>query len=80
MFFLFLVTKMLNYPPRKTERCIKMKKIIAFVLSASMCLSLLTVLTPAFAYEQEEQVAVMRVPDPDEDPEKIPFGPQDDTP
>ena len=48
-----------------------MKKIIAFVLSASMCLSLLSVLTPAFAYEQEnEQVSVMRMPDPDDDKPK----------
>lgn len=58
-----------------------MKKFMAFVLSASMCLSLLSVLTPAFAYEQgNEQVSVMRMPDPDEDPEKIPFEIQDDNP
>lgn len=47
-----------------------MKKYMAFILSASMCLSLLTVLTPAFAYEQEEQVSVMRMPDPDDEPEE----------
>ena len=46
-----------------------MKKIIAFVLSASMCLSLLSVLTPAFAYEQgDEQVSVMRMADNDKKP------------
>lgn len=52
-----------------------MKKIIAFVLSASMCLSLLTVLTPAFAaYEKNSEVSVMsagdpeRTPDPDRKP------------
>ena len=44
-----------------------MKKIIAFVLSASMCLSLLSVLSPAFSYEQKGGVAVMSLGDPDED-------------
>ena len=44
-----------------------MKKILAFVLSASMCLSLLTVLAPAFAYEQKGEIAVMRMVDPDEE-------------
>lgn len=50
-----------------------MKKIIAFVLSASMCLSLLTVLTPAFAYEQGGGIAVMCFggPDDDEDDEIV---------
>lgn len=47
-----------------------MKKIIAFMLSASMCLSLLTMLTPAFAYEQsDEQSVQMRMVDPDKKPE-----------
>ena len=57
-----------------------MKKIIAFLLSASMCLSLLTVLTPAFAYVQDgEQIAVMRMGDPDEDePKRNPVEIQDD--
>ena len=50
-----------------------MKKIIAFLLSASMCLSLLTVLTPAFAYVQDgEQTIHMRAVDPDKKP--IPEG------
>ena len=58
-----------------------MKKIIAFLLSASMCLSLLTVLTPAFAaYEQEgETTAMTRMVDPDEKPERRPIEVQDDT-
>ncbi len=47
-----------------------MKKILAFVLSASMCLSLLTVLTPAFAYEQKGEIPVMRMGDPDEEKPK----------
>lgn len=57
-----------------------MKKIIAFLLSASMCLSLLTVLTPAFAaYEQKgEQVAMMRMGDPDKKPDLEPLEDQDD--
>ena len=42
---------------------------MAFILSASMCLSLLTVLTPAFAYEQEEQTIQMRAGDKDKKPE-----------
>ena len=52
-----------------------MKKIIAFALSASMCLSLLTVLTPAFAYERDGQQTIQtragdtdRKPDPDRKP------------
>ena len=60
-----------------------MKKFIAFVLSASLCLSLLSVLTPAFAYEQKgEQVAMMRMADPDddEDPEKVGFGNRNENP
>ena len=45
-----------------------MKKILAFVLSASMCLSLLTALAPAFACEQDsEQISVMRLGDPDDE-------------
>ena len=57
-----------------------MKKFIAFVLSASMCLSLLTALTPAFAaYEQKgEQVAMMRMVDPDDEDEKEHISIQDD--
>ncbi len=49
-----------------------MKKFIAFVLSASMCLSLLTALSPAFAaYEQDgEKVAMMRMGDPEKDEPK----------
>lgn len=48
-----------------------MKKIVAFLLSASMCLSLITALTPAFAYEQDgEQVAHARMVDPDEEEPK----------
>ena len=49
-----------------------MKKFIAFVLSASMCLSLLSVLTPALAYEQEgEQTAKVRMVGPDDkEPER----------
>ena len=50
-----------------------MKKIVAFVLSVSMCLSMLTVLTPAFAYEQGGEQSIqtrsndkpVRKPDPD---------------
>ena len=50
-----------------------MKKIIALVLSVSMCLSMLTALAPAFAYEEStEQTVQMRTndkpvrqPDPD---------------
>lgn len=60
-----------------------MKKIVAFLLSASMCLSLLTVLAPVFAYEQKaEQTATMRMvdPDDDEDPEKVGFENQHDWP
>lgn len=52
-----------------------MKKMIAFVLSASMCLSLLTVLTPAFAYEQGGQQTIQtrsgdanNKPKPDREP------------
>ena len=58
----------------------KMKKILAFVLSASMCLSLLTVLAPAFAYEQESGISVMRMGDPDNDkkPDLKPYEDQDD--
>ena len=46
-----------------------MKKIVAFVLSASMCLSLLTVLNPAFAAEENgtEQTIQMRAVGPEED-------------
>jgi len=51
-----------------------MKKIIAFVLSASMCLSLLTVLTPAFAYEQSGQQTIqMRAGDKDKKPDLKPL-------
>ena len=59
-----------------------MKKVIAFVLSASMCLSLLSVLTPAFAYEQSgEQVAKVRMVGPeDEDPENESFESIEDWP
>lgn len=47
-----------------------MKKILAFILSASMCLSLLTVLSPAFAYEQEgEQAIQTRMVDPEREPD-----------
>lgn len=56
-----------------------MKKIIAFVLSASMCLSLLTVLTPAFAYEQGAQQTIQtRAGDTDKKPEvgREPLRPQ----
>ena len=55
-----------------------MKKIIAFVLSASMCLSLLTVLTPAFGFEQNGGIAVMSFGDPDDKDEKEHIGPQGD--
>lgn len=47
-----------------------MKKFIAFVLSASLCLSLLSVLTPAFAYEQEGgNTAMTRAVDNDKKPD-----------
>ena len=55
-----------------------MKKIVAFLLSASMCLSLLTVLTPAFGFEQNGRVAVMSFGDPDDKDEKEHIGPQGD--
>ncbi len=58
-----------------------MKKIVAFVLSVSMCLSLLTVLTPAFAYGQNtEQAVQMSMADPDKkpDPEREVIQPQYD--
>jgi len=58
-----------------------MKKILAFFLSASMCLSLLTVLTPAFAYEQDgEQTIQTRMVDPDKkpDPERKPLVDQEE--
>ena len=49
-----------------------MKKFVAFILSVSMCLSLLTMLSPAFAYEQESEQTIQsrmvdndRRPDPD---------------
>lgn len=42
---------------------------IAFLLSASMCLSLLTVLTPAFGFAQEGGIAVMSAGDPEKKPE-----------
>ena len=55
-----------------------MRKIIAFMLSASMCLSLLTVLAPAFAYEQSDEQNTMvrmtdndRKPDPDREPLRV---------
>ena len=48
-----------------------MKKILAFVLSASMCLSLLTVLAPAFGFEQNGGIAVMSFGDPDDEDEPI---------
>lgn len=47
-----------------------MKKFIAFILSASMCLSLMTALTPAFAYGQEdtsEQTIMARAGDPEKE-------------
>ena len=56
-----------------------MKKIVAFLLSATMCLSLLSVLTPAFAYEQgEEQTVQMRSTDPVQkpDPDRKPIAGQ----
>lgn len=46
-----------------------MKKIMAFILSASMCLSLLTVLTPAFGFEQSGGISVMSFGDPDDEEE-----------
>lgn len=55
-----------------------MKKMIAFVLSASMCLSLLTVLAPAFAYEQDSGIAVMSFGDPDNAPKREVVDKQDD--
>ena len=57
-----------------------MKKIIAFVLSASMCLSLLTVLTPAFAYEQggQQTIQTRDVEKPERKPVREPIGPQTD--
>lgn len=60
-----------------------MKKMIAFLLSASMCLSLLTVLTPAFAYEQGDQQTIqMRAGDTDKkpNPDRKPFGSQTENP
>lgn len=50
-----------------------MKKIVAFLLSASMCLSLLTVLTPAFGFAKDSGIAVMSFggPDDDEDDEVV---------
>ena len=82
MFFLFFAIRMLN-DRNKIERCTKMKKFVAFVLSASMCLSLLTMLTPAFAYEQEsEQTIQARMVDPDKNPkpEREPYEGQSDWP
>ena len=58
-----------------------MKKFIAFILSASMCLSLMTALTPAFAYGQEdtsEQTIMARAGDPDKKPDLKPLEYQDD--
>ena len=72
MFFLCFIDRILRYQTNE-QRGKKMKKIIAFALSVSMCLSMLTVLAPAFAYEQgAEQTVQMRTteqpvrkPDPD---------------
>ena len=50
-----------------------MKKILAFALSASMCLSLLTVLAPAFGFEQNGGIAVMSFGDPDDDDDDEPI-------
>ena len=57
-----------------------MKKIIAFVLSASMCLSLLTVLTPAFAYEQgsEQTIQMRNTEKPERKPMREPIPAQED--
>lgn len=56
-----------------------MKKIVAFLLSASMCLSLLTALTPAFAYEEDgEQSIQTRMVDPDDEPKREVVDKQDD--
>lgn len=57
-----------------------MKKIVAFLLSASMCLSLLTTLAPAFAYEQEGETVQVRMVDNDKKPKPdwIPYEGQDD--
>ena len=58
-----------------------MKKIIAFVLSASMCLSLLTVLTPAFATEENgtEQTIQTRAADkPVKKPDRKPIAGQEE--
>ena len=57
-----------------------MKKIVAFLLSATMCLSLLTALTPAFAYEQEgEQNIQMRTAEkPDRKPMREPIAGQEE--
>ena len=60
-----------------------MKRILAFVLSASMCLSMLTVLSPAFAYEQDaEQTVQTRTTDPVKtpDPDRKPLNGQHDWP
>ena len=55
-----------------------MKKIVAFLLSASMCLSLLTVLTPAFGFEQDGGISVMSFGDPDDEDERELFREQND--
>lgn len=60
-----------------------MKKFVAFVLSASMCLSLLSVLSPAFAYEKGgEQTVQTRMVDPGKNPkpEREPYDSEEDWP
>lgn len=61
----------------------KMKKIIALVLSVSMCLSMLTALAPAFAYEEStEQTIQTRTNEPIKkpDPDRKPLNGQHDCP
>lgn len=61
-----------------------MKKILAFITSLSMCLSLLTAIAPAFAYEDDaasvavEETVELRMADPKEEPERKPLGNQGD--
>ena len=51
-----------------------MKKVLAFLTSLSMCLSILTAIAPAFACEDtaEERMIELRMVDPNEKPDKEP--------
>ena len=53
-----------------------MKRILTFIISASMCLSLLTSLSPVFAYEDDsidvtiEKTVELMSFDPEDEPER----------